>query len=177
MTFDMQAARKIAENCKSKNESVDHDYWNAHAGMVLPAALNEIDRLQLRDAAMQAQIVADVRQQAEQAVSLDAAEALIRKNAETINGMQQEIERLQNDVIRRALLTDCDKSTIGRQASEIKTQANQIATLKVALIQERSCAIKENPNRTIEHSFERSTRLATLQLAQEYPEIFVEEKK
>ena len=45
MTFDMQAARKIAENCKSKNESVDHDYWNAHAGMVLPAALNEIDRL------------------------------------------------------------------------------------------------------------------------------------
>ncbi|MCK9568925.1 hypothetical protein M0R72_08290 [Candidatus Pacearchaeota archaeon] len=49
MTFDMRDAREIAEKCNSKDESVDHDYWNAHAGMVLQSALDEIDRLQDRE--------------------------------------------------------------------------------------------------------------------------------
>ncbi len=46
MTFDMRDAREIAEKCNSKDESIDHDYWNAHAGMFLPTALDEIERLQ-----------------------------------------------------------------------------------------------------------------------------------
>jgi len=46
MTFDMRDAREIAEKCNPKDESIDHDYWNAHAGMFLPTALDEIERLQ-----------------------------------------------------------------------------------------------------------------------------------
>ena len=46
MTFNMQKARAIAEKCQSRDDSVDHDYWNAHAGMFLPTALDEIERLQ-----------------------------------------------------------------------------------------------------------------------------------
>lgn len=65
MTFDMHRSRAVAEKCQSHDDSIDHDYWNARAGMVLPTALNEIDRLQLRDAAMQAQIVANAKRIAE----------------------------------------------------------------------------------------------------------------
>jgi hypothetical protein len=46
MTFDMHRARAVAEKCQSRDDSIDHDYWNAHAGVVLPAALDEIERLQ-----------------------------------------------------------------------------------------------------------------------------------
>jgi hypothetical protein len=74
MTFDMRDAREIAAKCQSRDESIDHDYWNAHAGMFLPTALDEIES---------------------QSISLDAAEALIRKNAETINGQAKRIAELE----------------------------------------------------------------------------------
>jgi len=43
----MHRARAVAEKCQSRDDSIDHDYWNAHAGMMLPTALDEIDRMQV----------------------------------------------------------------------------------------------------------------------------------
>ena len=46
MTFDLQAAREIAAKCLSKDDNIDHDYWNAMAAQVLPETCEEIARLQ-----------------------------------------------------------------------------------------------------------------------------------
>jgi len=50
MTFNMQKAKEIAAKCQSRDDSIDHDYWNAHAGMFLPTALDEIERLRAENA-------------------------------------------------------------------------------------------------------------------------------
>lgn len=82
-----------------------------------------------------------------QAASLDAAEALIRKNAETING-----------------------------------QAKQIATLKAALISDRSKLLFLFKDRIFGipemiNGSDKFKENAIKKLAQEYPEIFTEEKE
>ena len=105
MTLDMQEARAAYEKIQHKAH-ICTDYDVFAASMYLPVALDEIDR-------MQSQIEADVRQQAEQAVSLDAAESLVRRNAETINGMQQEIERLRIENIN--LKSSLDQDMLSRQ--------------------------------------------------------------
>ena len=44
--FNMQKARQICEKCQSRDDAIDHDYWNAHAASVLPAALDRIETLE-----------------------------------------------------------------------------------------------------------------------------------
>ena len=76
----------------------------------LQAAMNEIER---------------------QSASLDSAEALIRKNAERMNEMQKEIERLQADNIKwREYNQELYLSN--------QTQAKRIAELENALVEERA---------------------------------------
>lgn len=59
----------------------------------------------------------------------------------------------------------------------IDLQAEQIATLKTALVCERSLSIQTNPNRTIDVPYVIADKVATSQLAQEMPDIFGEETK
>jgi hypothetical protein len=101
MTFDMQKMREIAENCNSKDESVDHDYWNAHAGMVLQSALDEIERLRDRAQQLLLDVDRNYRGKKEYAAALDAAESLIRKNAETIDEQAKQIAALKSICIEK----------------------------------------------------------------------------
>ena len=129
------------------------------------AALDEIARLQLRDAAMQAQIVADVGQQAEQAVSLDAAESLIRKNTEMINGQAKRIAELNTEAQE---LHDRKEEF----AEKIAEQAKQIATLTAALVKERMKYDLLFPEMWSAEDKKYAAKIAYKQLAQELPDIF-----
>jgi hypothetical protein len=84
MTFDMQKMREIAENCNSKDESVDHDYWNAHAGMVLQSALDEIERLRDREKQLLLDVDRNYREKTEYANEVERLQRDAHQNNEYI---------------------------------------------------------------------------------------------
>ncbi len=46
MTFDKSKAAQIRQRLESKDDNIDHDYWNAHAAAMFPAMMDHMAELE-----------------------------------------------------------------------------------------------------------------------------------